>query len=82
MKNENSLGGLFEGILKAIFNIQTRLGRKPRKVEKFDDVREIQRHIKNGDIKLTSEVEVKTSGPASIMLTDTDGNVILIDQHR
>ena len=29
-----------------------------------------------------SEADESTSGPASLMLTDPDGNVILLDQHR
>lgn len=28
------------------------------------------------------KADEKTTGPASIMLTDPDGNVILVDQHR
>ena len=48
----------------------------------FDDVRAIQQHIKGKGIKLTAEADDKTSGPAYIMLSDPDGNVILVDQHR
>ena len=46
------------------------------------DVREIQLQLKNKSIKLTAEADEHTTGPASLMLTDPDGNVILIDQHR
>jgi hypothetical protein len=51
-------------------------------VSPFTDVREIQQHLKRNGIKLTSEADEKTSGPASITLTDPDGNQILLDQHR
>lgn len=37
---------------------------------------------KENNIKLTSEADENTSGLASLMVTDPDGNVILIDQHR
>jgi uncharacterized glyoxalase superfamily protein PhnB len=50
-------------------------------MEQFDDVREIQRQLKAKRIKITTEADEKTSGQAGFMVTDPDGNVILIDQH-
>ena len=50
-------------------------------LESFDDVRAIQKHLKNQNIKLEREAENNTSGPASIVFMDPDGNTILIDQH-
>ena len=51
-------------------------------VNNFDDIRQIQEQLKNSGIALTSEADEKTKGPASLMLKDPDGNVILLDQHR
>jgi predicted enzyme related to lactoylglutathione lyase len=51
-------------------------------MEDFDDIRQIQKHLKENGISLTSEADESTEGPASLMLTDPDGNVILLDQHR
>jgi hypothetical protein len=51
-------------------------------MEQFDDVRTIQKHLKAEGIKLDLLADESTTGPASIMLTDPDGNAILIDQHR
>jgi hypothetical protein len=51
-------------------------------VESFDDIRKIQKQLKNSKLTLTSEADEKTEGSASLMLTDPDGNVILLDQHR
>lgn len=48
----------------------------------FTDVRDIQRELKNRGVVLGSEVDESTSGPANLMLSDPDGNQILIDQHR
>jgi hypothetical protein len=45
-------------------------------------VRVIQQHLKSKNVKLTTEADEATSGPASLMVSDPDGNVILIDQHR
>jgi catechol 2,3-dioxygenase-like lactoylglutathione lyase family enzyme len=83
MKNENALIGLFQGMFEGnILTFNPGWDENANNIEKFDDVREIQRHLKGKGIKLTSEADEKTSGPASIMVTDPDGNVVLIDQHR
>jgi len=44
-------------------------------------VRMIQKHFKNSGIKIDKEADESTSGPTSVVLTDPDVNVILIDQH-
>nr|WP_299820095.1 VOC family protein [uncultured Pontibacter sp.] len=83
MKNENALIGLFQGMFKGnILTFNPGWDENAANIEQFDDVRDIQRKLKNKGVTLTSEADEKTSGPASLMLTDPDGNVILIDQHR
>jgi hypothetical protein len=47
----------------------------------FDDVRVIQRTLKRQGLALATEADEATSGPASLMVIDPDGNPILIDQH-
>ena len=49
--------------------------------EKFTDIREHQRRLKTSGLTLTMEADEATTGPASVMLVDPDGNPILIDQH-
>ena len=83
MKNENALIGLFQGMFEGnILTFNPGWDENANNIEKFEDVREIQKHLKNKNIKLTAEADENTSGPASLMVTDPDGNVILIDQHR
>ncbi|MDB4920238.1 VOC family protein [Mucilaginibacter sp.] len=83
MKNENSLIGLFQGMFKGnILTFNPGWDENAKNIEEFDDVREIQRQLKNKGIKLTTEADDKTSGLAGFMITDPDGNVVLIDQHR
>ena len=53
-----------------------------KRLEEFSDVREIQRHLKEQGLALTTEADESTTGPASLTLEDPDGNPILIDQHR
>ncbi len=83
MKNGNALIGLFQGMFQGnILTFNPGWDENARNIEDFDDIREIQRQLKNNGLSLTSEANEKTSGPASLMLTDPDGNVILFDQHR
>ena len=51
------------------------------KLETFDDVRTIQNHLKASGIKLEHEADETSSGPASFLVLDPDGNAVLIDQH-
>ena len=82
MKNENSLIGLFQDMFDHnILTFNPGWDESTQTVQKFDDVREIQKQLKSKNIELVTEADEKTSGPASIMMTDPDGNVILIDQH-
>ncbi|NJW54059.1 VOC family protein [Salinimicrobium oceani] len=83
MKNGNALVGLFQGMFQGnILTFNPGWDENAQNLEKFDDVREIQKHLKNKDIPLLSEADENSSGPASLMLTDPDGNMILVDQHR
>ena len=78
MKNGNALVGLFQGNILT-FNLGW--DENASKVEGFDDVREIQKQLKNKSIKLDTEVSENSSGAGSLMLTHPDGNVTLLDQH-
>ncbi|MEI9810699.1 MAG: VOC family protein [Bacteroidota bacterium] len=82
MKNGNSLVGLFQGMFKNnILTFNPGWDENAGKIDSFDDVREIQRQLKSKGIRLESEADENTSGPASLIVTDPDGNAILVDQH-
>ena len=82
MKNGNAQVGLFQGMFeKNILTFNPGWDESANKVESFDDVRDIQKDLKDNNIKLESEVDENTSGPASMVMYDPDGNTILIDQH-
>ena len=82
MKNGNSLIGLFQGMFdRNILTFNPGWDENANTLKSFDDVREIQTELKSKNLKLERETDEKTSGPASIVLTDPDGNQILIDQH-
>jgi catechol 2,3-dioxygenase-like lactoylglutathione lyase family enzyme len=83
MKNENTLIGLFQGMFSGnMLTFNPGWDENAKNIDSFDDIREIQKQLKLKDIKLSLEVAQNSKGPGSIMTTDPDGNVILIDQHR
>lgn len=82
MKNGNSLIGLFEGMFEGnILTFNPGWDENAQPVKGFDDVRKIQAQLKSHGIQLDMEADESTTGKASLMLKDPDGNVILLDQH-
>jgi catechol 2,3-dioxygenase-like lactoylglutathione lyase family enzyme len=83
MKNGNALIGLFQGMFpNNILTFNPGWDESGQPSDPFDDVRDIQRWLKSKNVALDSEAQEESTGPAHIMLTDPDGNAILIDQHR
>lgn len=82
MKNEQSLIGLFQGMFEGnILTFNPGWDQDAQLLDQFDDIRAIQRELKSKNIQMTTEADESGSGPASLIVTDPDGNVILIDQH-
>jgi catechol 2,3-dioxygenase-like lactoylglutathione lyase family enzyme len=83
LKNGDHVIGLFQGMFEEnILTFNPGWDQSGNELDTFADVREIQRELKLHGIALSSEVDEATTGPASLTLTDPDGNQILIDQHR
>lgn len=82
MKNGTTLIGLFQGMFENnIMTFNPGWDENAQPVKGYDDVRTIQKHLKANQIKLVSEADENSTGPASFVLQDPDGNTILIDQH-
>ena len=82
MKNESILIGLFQGMFEDnLLTFNPGWDANAKVLDNFDDVRVIQRSLKDNGIKLENETDESTSGPANIVVKDPDGNIILIDQH-
>ena len=82
MKNEDTIIGLFQGMFENnILTFNPGWDENASKLDKFDDVREIQHALKQKGVALLSEADENSTGPASFMFMDPDGNTILIDQH-
>lgn len=82
MKNGDHAIGLFQGMFeKNILTFNPGWDSNARKLGKFTDVRELQRQLKAGGVTMMTEADEGSTGPASFMVADPDGNTILVDQH-
>lgn len=83
MKNENTIIGLFQGMFEGnMLTFNPGWDENAKDVENFDDIRVIQNHLMKEAILAAGQIDSNSTGPASLMVTDPDGNMILIDQHR
>ena len=82
LKNGAHVIGLFQGMFPSnILTFNPGWDQDAKQLPAFTDVRELQKQLKQSGLKLVTEADEKTTGPASFMLTDPDGNMILVDQH-
>lgn len=83
MKNGDHLIGLFQGMFdENILTFNPGWDSNAQPLESFTDVRELQRQLRAQGVQFATEADESTTGPASFVVTDPDGNSILVDQHR
>jgi catechol 2,3-dioxygenase-like lactoylglutathione lyase family enzyme len=82
MKNGDCIIGLFHGMFdKNILTFNPGWDQNANVLDPFTDVRQLQQKLKAQGIKFEAEADEDTSGPASFIVVDPDGNPILVDQH-
>jgi len=82
MKNGDHAIGLFQGMFdKNILTFNPGWNSQAQPLKDFTDVRELQRQLKDRGVNMMTEADETTTGPASFMIVDPDGNTILVDQH-
>jgi predicted lactoylglutathione lyase len=82
MKNGDHVIGLFHGMFeKNILTFNPGWDSDAQKLGEFTDVRELQRKLKAQGVTMMTEADEDSTGPASSMIADPDGNTILVDQH-
>lgn len=82
MKNGNALVGLFQGMFESnILTFNPGWDESANALKDFDDIRTIQKDLKEKGITFMSEADESTTGPASFVIMDPDGNAVLVDQH-
>ena len=74
--------GLFQGMFERnIMTFNPGWDQHARPVADFTDVRELQRRLRAEGVPFATEADESTTGPASFVVVDPDGNPILFDQH-
>lgn len=82
MKNGDHAIGLFQGMFeKNMLTFNPGWDSNARKLESFTDVRQLQRELKAQGVEPMTEADESTTGPASFVVVDPDGNPVLVDQH-
>ena len=82
LQNETSTIGLFQGMFERnLLTFNPGWDRKGATLPDFEDVRDIQKKLAAAGLTLASSADEASSGPASLMVIDPDGNPILLDQH-
>jgi len=82
LQNGSSRIGLFQGMFpKNMLTFNPGWGPDRTPLERFQDVRELQRDLKAQGITMSVSADEATQGPAHFVITDPDGNPLLFDQH-
>lgn len=82
MKNGTTIIGLFEGMFEDnILTFNPGWDTDARELDSYTDVRELQKELRSRGIELVEEADEESTGPASFVIVDPDGNPILVDQH-
>ncbi len=83
MKNGACVIGLFQGMFdRNILTFNPGWDGNAQPVSQFTDVRELQRRLRASGIQPQTAADETTTGPASFVVVDPDGNPVLVDQHR
>ncbi len=82
MKNGDVVIGLFQGMFERnMMTFNPGWDQNCNTLDSFTDARDLQRKLKVKGVEFKQEADESTTGPASFMVIDPDGNPILIDQH-
>lgn len=82
LKSPTATIGLFQGMFEGnILTFNPGWDANGQPVSSFEDVRMMQKRLKAAGLSIAQETDEASTGPASFMITDPDGNTIMIDQH-
>lgn len=82
LKNGDHVIGLFQGMFERnILTFNPGWNNNAQQLDSFTDVRELQRQLKDQGVEFVQEADETTTGPASFLAVDPDGNPVLVDQH-
>jgi catechol 2,3-dioxygenase-like lactoylglutathione lyase family enzyme len=83
LRNQDHVLGLFQGMFdRNMLTFNPGWDQQCSNLDSFTDVRDLQKQLRAQGVEFAAEADESTQGPASFMITDPDGNPILVDQHR
>lgn len=82
MRNGSTTIGLFAGMFERnILTFNPGWDAEAQPLDEFTDVRELQHRLEAAGVAFESKADESTTGPASFVVVDPDGNPVLVDQH-
>lgn len=82
LRNGRCTIGLFQGMFEGnILTFNPGWDDDAQPLVAFTDVRDVQAALDDAGVELLNRADPDSDGPDNLMLTDPDGNVILLDQH-
>jgi lactoylglutathione lyase len=80
--NGDAVIGLFQGMFERnSLTFNPGWNQAAETLDSFTDVRDLQRELKAQGVDFLSEADEGTTGPASFIVIDPDGNPVIVDQH-
>ena len=82
LKNGDVAIGLFQGMFERnILTFNPGWDGNAQPLDTFTDVRQLQRELRAQGVEFQVTADESTTGPASFIAVDPDGNPVLVDQH-
>ena len=82
LKNGDVAIGLFQGMFERnILTFNPGWDGNAQPLDTYTDVRELQRELRASGVEFQVTADESTTGPASFIAVDPDGNPVLVDQH-
>lgn len=82
LRNGSTVIGLFRGMFdKNILTFNPGWDQSASPLDSFTDVRDVQKSLDAQGVDIATRADPDSKGPAHIVLSDPDGNVIMFDQH-
>jgi catechol 2,3-dioxygenase-like lactoylglutathione lyase family enzyme len=82
LTNGDHVIGIFQGMFdKNMLTFNPGWNQNAAEIADFTDIRDLQRRLKAQGVQFASEADETTTGPASFIAIDPDGNPLLVDQH-
>lgn len=82
LRNGTTTIGLFQGMFERnMLTFNPGWDSQCATLEQFTDVRVLQKQLQAEGVAIATPADESTTGPASFVVIDPDGNPILVDQH-